>query len=86
METINIALPNSLKAYVHQRVEQGGYSSASEYIRELIRLDQRESAQALLEAELIKGLASGPPRRMAAEDWSKIRREVKGRISDHKPR
>ena len=82
METMNIALPNRLKEYVQQRVEQGGYSSASEYIRELIRLDQRESAQTLLEAELLKGLASGPPQRMAADDWSKIRREVKGRISD----
>jgi antitoxin ParD1/3/4 len=86
METMNVALPNSLKEYVQQRVEQGGYSSASEYIRELIRLDQRESAQALLEAELLKGLASGPPQRMAADDWSKIRREVKGRISDRKLR
>ncbi len=86
METMNIALPNSLKEYVQQRVQQGGYSSASEYIRELIRLEQRESAQALLEAELLKGLASGPPQQLAAHDWSTIRREVKRRLSDRKVR
>ena len=86
MDTMNIALPNNLKEYVQRHVEQGGYSGASEYIRELIRLDQRESAQAVLETELLKGLASGPPQKMTAADWSAIRGEVKRRISSRKSR
>jgi antitoxin ParD1/3/4 len=81
MQTMNIALPKTLKDYVQVRAEQGGYSSVSEYIRELIRLDQQRSAQALLEAELLKGLASGPAKRMASAEWAGIRAEVKRRTS-----
>lgn len=36
--TMNVALPASLKAYVGRRVANGEYVSASEYIRELIRV------------------------------------------------
>jgi hypothetical protein len=37
METMNIALPDELKEYVRERIGNGGYSSVSEYVRELIR-------------------------------------------------
>ncbi len=81
MQTMNIALPKPLKDYVQDRTEQGGYSSVSEYIRELIRRDQQQSAQAMLEAELLKGLASGPAKKMSAAEWAGIRAEVKRRVS-----
>lgn len=32
METMNIALPESMKQFVQERVSQGGYSSVSEYV------------------------------------------------------
>jgi len=81
MQTMNIALPKNLKDYVQERAEQGGYSSVSEYIRELIRLDQKRSAQALLETELLKGLASGPAKKMTPAEWARLRAEVKRRAS-----
>jgi antitoxin ParD1/3/4 len=37
METMNISLPSSLKSFVETQVVDGGYSTASEFIRELIR-------------------------------------------------
>jgi antitoxin ParD1/3/4 len=86
METMNIAIPEALKEFVQQRVSNGGYSSASEYIRELIRLDQRQSAKAVLEAELLRGLASGPPVEMTKQDWADIRQEARKRISSRKKR
>lgn len=43
MPTMNISLPEPLKQYVEKRVEEGHYSSASEYIRKLIREDEHES-------------------------------------------
>lgn len=39
MDTMNIALPESMKEFVQIRVASGGYSSASEYIRALIRCE-----------------------------------------------
>ncbi len=43
MSTMNISLPESLKAYVDERVTSTGYGTSSEYIRELIRRDQDKS-------------------------------------------
>jgi hypothetical protein len=35
METMNIALPEAMKLFVQERVSEGGYSSVSEYVRDL---------------------------------------------------
>ncbi len=40
MTTMNISLPDSLKSFVDQQVTSGGYSTSSEYVRELIRKDK----------------------------------------------
>jgi antitoxin ParD1/3/4 len=40
MSTMNISLPDSLKAFVDEQVSQRGYGTSSEYVRELIRRDQ----------------------------------------------
>ena len=40
MSTMNISLPDSLKAFVDEQVSQRNYGTSSEYMRELIRRDQ----------------------------------------------
>jgi len=40
MSTMNISLPDALKAFVDEQVSQRGYGTSSEYVRELIRKDQ----------------------------------------------
>ncbi len=37
MQTMNIPLPDTLKTFVEEQVSTGSYSSASEYMRELLR-------------------------------------------------
>ncbi len=51
MTTMNISLPEELKAFVDAQVREKGFSTISEYMRKLIR-DQKEVAEfnALLEA------------------------------------
>ncbi|GAA0755459.1 type II toxin-antitoxin system ParD family antitoxin [Ideonella azotifigens] len=57
MSTMNISLPDSLKAFVDAQVSQHGYSTSSEYMRELIRRDQdRQQLRKLL----LAGAASAP--------------------------
>jgi antitoxin ParD1/3/4 len=54
---MNISLPDSLKGFVDEQVAGRGYSTSSEYIRELIRKDQdREHLRRLL----LEGAASPP--------------------------
>jgi len=37
---MNISLPESLKDFVDEQVNERGYGTSSEYVRELIRADQ----------------------------------------------
>lgn len=49
MSTMNISLPDELKAFVDRQVGSRGYTSSSEYMRELIRREQdREKLRGLL--------------------------------------
>jgi antitoxin ParD1/3/4 len=76
MNTMNIAIPEQLKSFVQRQVERRGYSSVSEYVRDLIRGDQERQAMTALETEILKGLDSGPATPMTKKDWQDIRAEV----------
>jgi antitoxin ParD1/3/4 len=75
MTTMNISLPDDMKAFIEDRVAQEGYASASEYFRDLIREVQRRQAKLELEAKLAEGL-QGAPTRMTHKDWQAIEREA----------
>ncbi len=83
MQTMNISLPDALKQFVDTQVAGGRYSSASEYVRELIRADERRQAQDTLEGALLRGLAS-PEAPLDAEDWSAIHTEAVSRVAARK--
>jgi antitoxin ParD1/3/4 len=55
MTSLNISLPDPLKAYVEDRVATGDFGTPSEFIRSLIRQD-KEQRRARLEAELLSAL------------------------------
>jgi len=78
-ETMNIALPESMKDFVLEQVSEGGYSTASEYVRELIRADQKRKAADRLESLLLEGLNSGMTP-LTKKDWDAIRAEVRARL------
>lgn len=60
MKSMNVSLPEQLKSFVEERVEGGGYQTASEYVRDLIRQDQekRNADQNKVEALLLEGIES----------------------------
>lgn len=60
MTTMNISLPKTMKDFVDNQVQDGGYSTSSEYIRDLIRRDQVRRAEQHLAALIMEGLESGP--------------------------
>ncbi|MBS1151911.1 MAG: hypothetical protein H6Q89_3609 [Myxococcaceae bacterium] len=77
MSTMNISLPQSLKAFVDRRIEEGDYGTSSEYLRELIRKDQ---ARLQLRALVAEGLESPSVGRPTQAYWaSKKRRVARGR-------
>jgi len=58
MTSLNISLPEALKAYVESLVASGDWGTPSEYVRELIRQD-KDRRLGQLEQELIAA-AKGP--------------------------
>jgi antitoxin ParD1/3/4 len=83
MATMNISLPDDMKAFIDDRVVQEGYASASEYFRDLIREAQCRKAKLELEAKLAEGL-QGAPTPMTRKDWQGIEREALGGLADEK--
>ena len=61
MSSVNISLPDSLRAFVERRTEEQGYGTVSDYFRDLILKDQRRQGEARLEKLLLEGLNSGEP-------------------------
>ena len=84
MQTMNISLPDQLKDFVDEQVGSGRYSSVSEYVRELIRNDEKRKVQEKLEAILMEGLQSGSPSEMTRKDWDEIRAEALRRVEARK--
>ena len=76
MQTMNISLPDQLKEFVDNQVGSGRYSSVSEYVRDLIRDDEKRKTQEKLEALLMEGIQSSGPTEMTRQDWDDIRREA----------
>jgi antitoxin ParD1/3/4 len=58
MSTLHVSLPPAMKAFVEAQVHSGLYSSASDYVRTLIRADQQRQAEARVDATLLDGFAS----------------------------
>ena len=84
MQTMNISLPDTLKDFVEEQVSSGNYSSASEYMRELLRGALERKANERLHALLLEGLESGGLREATPEFWSNMRSDIAARIAAHK--
>jgi antitoxin ParD1/3/4 len=68
---------------VDRQISTGRYSSASEYVRELIRADERRKASELLEARLLEGLGSADSE-LGPADWQAIRQEAMAKVKARK--
>ena len=79
MSTMNISLPDSLKAFVDEQVADRGYATSSEYIRELIR---RELDREKLRALLVEGATSPLTTPMTDADFDELRDLARGRIAE----
>ena len=73
---MNISLTDDLKAFVDARIQARGYSSASEYMRDLVRRDEERASEERFKALIQEGLDSGPDPR----SWDDLRNEWTGRI------
>jgi antitoxin ParD1/3/4 len=84
LTSMSISVFASQKSYVEAQAARGGYATPSEYMRELIREDQKRKADERLEALLLEGVASGEALPLTKKDWEEIRGEVRRRAATRK--
>ena len=74
MTTMNVSLPDSLKAFVDEQVSSRGYGTSSEYVRELIRKDRETQRLRVL---LLEGAASAPTTRADPRYFDRLRERLR---------
>jgi antitoxin ParD1/3/4 len=79
--SMNISVPPDVRDRIADRVSEGGFGTASEYVRELVREDLERHAMDHLERRLLEGLASGPARPYTKDDWAQLRSEFEARLA-----
>ena len=78
--TLNISLPDSMRQFVTNKIESDGYGTISEYVRELIRADQK-AEDARFDNLIAESYASRTPSMLTKDDITEARRIVKERIA-----
>ncbi len=75
MATMNVSLPDLMKAWVEEQIKTGQYSNVSDYVRDLIRRDQEylDKRETLIKA-LISGETSGVSERTVADIWQDVKK------------
>jgi antitoxin ParD1/3/4 len=81
MATMNVSLTDPLKEFVDEEVREGGFSSTSDYVRDLIRQRQRRKAEDALRALLLEGLNSGPATPMEPDFFDRMRERAHARVA-----
>lgn len=60
MATMNISLPNQMKEWVEAQTEDGRYSNASDFVRDLIRKEKIKTEKIAVLQEMVQaGIESG---------------------------
>lgn len=75
MAKISVTLPESLQEFVEREVKEGGYRTASEYLRTLLHERYKEHVQERFEAFIAEGLQSGPAVQATPEFWDDLTRK-----------
>ena len=80
MATMNVSLPDPMKAWVEAQTQTGRYSNASDYVRDLIRRDQEQADRvAALQRYLDEAEASGTSSRSVKEIIAEARATARAR-------
>ena len=84
MTTLNLSLPDDVRALADEQVASGRYASHSEYVASLILQDLQRLDQARTEAVVRQRLQSGPSREMTDADFDRVRQRLETEITQRR--
>ncbi len=76
--TLSVDLPEGMRGYLDERVRSGEYGDAGEYLRDLIRRDQRDQAGRRFRGLIADGIDSGEARPLTEARLGELRRSALG--------
>jgi antitoxin ParD1/3/4 len=59
--SLNISLPDPMKKFIESQVKRGSYKTPSDYVRHLLREEQKRQMREQIDKTLLESLASGDP-------------------------
>ncbi len=74
MATLNVSMPDPMREWIDNQVTAGDYANASDYIRDLIRHDQRE--RDTLRFALLHGEQSGLSKRSVTQIAQQTKKQL----------
>lgn len=80
--TMNISLPTSYRDFIQKRMEKGGFTNASEYIRHLIRQDHKAAESERIDELLLEGLNSGPGIPLTRDFIDDLKRRARAKAAE----
>lgn len=69
-----------------ERITKEHYSTLSDYIRALVREDQKRHVEERLEKLLLEGVESGRGAAMGSKEWKQFKKKVLVHARERKPR
>lgn len=85
MASLNVSMTPELRKFVDQRTKSTSHSTPTEYIRTLIREDQKRAQREQLDRLLLEGLESGEPIDATSEQyWLKKKAMLQKRLQSNR--
>jgi antitoxin ParD1/3/4 len=81
MTSLNVSMPDEMRAFIESRLAQEGYATPSEYLCALVYEAQKRNAKKALESKFREALENGPSTPMTREDWDSIEAEALARLA-----
>ena len=85
MPSLHISLPESLKEFVKEEVDEGGYGTPSDYVRSLLREARERKVRRRIDQALLASLET-PAEEVTPEYLAELRREVRQVIERKRPK
>ncbi|MBI4580494.1 MAG: type II toxin-antitoxin system ParD family antitoxin [Planctomycetes bacterium] len=84
--SLNISLPQTMRAWVDDQIARGGYGTVSEYFRQLLREEQKRQLREQIDAKLLAAIESGEPIPVTPRYWDRLSKEARKRLARKRAR
>jgi antitoxin ParD1/3/4 len=75
--TMNVSLPRDLKEWVTEQARSGGFGTASEYLRDVLRRARERQQRRMMDDSLEEAVTEGATVVMDDAEWKKLMKEAR---------